>query len=117
MKLPSPGVVGSAGVADLDVTQLRDLYQWASKRVKPTTNQLHFESAIALSAEMTEFAAEYNIQLLTHADEIGTAGPVNVKRMLDGFKGTFPLQVHYLGHGRSGDFFSASLAQSSEIWL
>ncbi|XP_022656215.1 glutamate--cysteine ligase regulatory subunit-like isoform X2 [Varroa jacobsoni] len=84
--LVSQGVVGSAGVADLDVTQLRDLYQWASKRVKPTTNQLHFESAIALSAEMTEFAAEYNIQLLTHADEIGTAGPVNVKRMLDGFK-------------------------------
>ncbi|OQR78201.1 glutamate--cysteine ligase regulatory subunit-like [Tropilaelaps mercedesae] len=83
--LVSQGLVCTVGVADLDVTQLRELYQWA-QLVKPSTNQLHFESAIALSAEMTEFAAEHNIQLLTHADEIATTEPKNVQRMLDGFK-------------------------------
>lgn len=79
------GLACNVGVADLDLTQLRELYQWA--RVKPSTNQLHFESATALSAEMTEFAAEHNIQLLSHADDMATAGPVNVRRMLASFKG------------------------------
>jgi len=84
-ELIAQGLVGTAGVADLDLSQLSELYQWAP-RVKPTTNQLNFDTTCNLSKEMTEFAAENNIQLLSHGDDSDLTSPQTVKRILDGFK-------------------------------
>lgn len=86
-QLIAQGLVCTAGTSDLDISQLRELYQWAPL-VKPTTNQIHFESPFALSADMAQFASDHNIQLLSHADDAlgGTVGPANVRKILSGFK-------------------------------
>ncbi|XP_003737896.1 glutamate--cysteine ligase regulatory subunit [Galendromus occidentalis] len=85
-ELIAQGSVCSAGVADLDLSQLSELYQWAPS-FKPTTNQLCLDTICNLPKEMTEFAAENNIQLLSHGDDKELTSRVNVRRILHGFKG------------------------------
>ncbi|RWS29287.1 Glutamate--cysteine ligase regulatory subunit-like protein [Leptotrombidium deliense] len=55
------------GVTDLDTNQLKDLYFWAQK-VKPSTNQINLEACCVIPPEMTAFANENNVKLLTHND-------------------------------------------------
>lgn len=98
MKLESlvlSGYVCSAGVADLDLSQLSELYHWAPG-AKPTTNQLCLDSICKLPKEMTEFAAENNIQLLSHGDDKELTSKNNVQKILRGFKGSFPLNFEAL---------------------
>jgi len=84
-ELIAQGYVCSAGVADLDLSQLSELYHWAPS-VKPTTNQLCLDTICKLPKEMTEFAAENNIQLLSHGDDKQLTSRTNVQRILRGFK-------------------------------
>ncbi|XP_043937830.1 glutamate--cysteine ligase regulatory subunit isoform X1 [Protopterus annectens] len=54
------------GTSDLDKTLLEQLYQWA--QVKPSSNQVNLASCCVMPPELTAFAKEFDIQLLTHND-------------------------------------------------
>uniref|UniRef100_A0A6I8NS45 Glutamate--cysteine ligase regulatory subunit n=1 Tax=Ornithorhynchus anatinus TaxID=9258 RepID=A0A6I8NS45_ORNAN len=54
------------GTSDLDKTQLEELYQWA--QVKPSSNQVNLASCCVMPPDLTAFAKEFDIQLLTHND-------------------------------------------------
>uniref|UniRef100_UPI00398F1E1F glutamate--cysteine ligase regulatory subunit isoform X1 n=1 Tax=Pristiophorus japonicus TaxID=55135 RepID=UPI00398F1E1F len=54
------------GTSDLDKVLLEQLYQWA--QVKPSSNQVNLASCCVMPPELTAFAKEYDIQLLTHSD-------------------------------------------------
>lgn len=59
-------VILSLGIADLNTKLLEQLYNWA--RVKPCINQVNLESCCVMPKELTEYAKEKDIQLLTHND-------------------------------------------------
>ncbi|XP_069795396.1 glutamate--cysteine ligase regulatory subunit [Narcine bancroftii] len=54
------------GTSDLDKVLLEQLYQWA--QVKPSSNQVNLASCCVMPPELTAFAKDYDIQLLTHGD-------------------------------------------------
>ncbi|XP_077880818.1 glutamate--cysteine ligase regulatory subunit [Ictidomys tridecemlineatus] len=54
------------GTSDLDKTQLEQLYQWA--QVKPNSNQENLASCCVMPPDITAFAKQFDIQLLTHND-------------------------------------------------
>lgn len=54
------------GTSDLDKTQLEQLYQWA--KVKPNSNQVNLASCCVMPPDLTAFAKQFDIQLLTHND-------------------------------------------------
>ncbi|XP_038649793.1 glutamate--cysteine ligase regulatory subunit isoform X1 [Scyliorhinus torazame] len=54
------------GTSDLDKVLLEQLYQWA--QVKPSSNQVNLASCCVMPPELTAYAKEYDIQLLTHSD-------------------------------------------------
>ncbi|XP_019357178.1 PREDICTED: glutamate--cysteine ligase regulatory subunit [Gavialis gangeticus] len=54
------------GTSDLDKTLLEQLYVWA--QVKPSSNQVNLASCCVMPPDLTAFAKEFDIQLLTHND-------------------------------------------------
>nr|XP_032814606.1 glutamate--cysteine ligase regulatory subunit isoform X2 [Petromyzon marinus] len=58
--------VATIGTSDLDSQLLEELYHWA--QVKPASNQVNLASCCVMPPELTAFAKEYDIQLLTHND-------------------------------------------------
>ncbi|KAK1801191.1 hypothetical protein P4O66_022882 [Electrophorus voltai] len=67
--------VAAIGTSDLDKTLLEQLYNWA--QVKPSSNQVNLASCCVMPPDLTAFAKEFDIQLLTHNDSkelIGAAG-------------------------------------------
>ncbi|KFO38036.1 Glutamate--cysteine ligase regulatory subunit [Fukomys damarensis] len=54
------------GTSDLDKTQLEQLYQWA--QIKPNSNQVNLASCCVMPPDLTAFAKQFDIQLLTHND-------------------------------------------------
>ncbi|NWU92034.1 GSH0 ligase, partial [Upupa epops] len=58
--------VVAIGTSDLDKTLLEQLYLWA--RVKPSSNQVNLASCCVMPPDLTAFAKEFDIQLLTHND-------------------------------------------------
>ncbi|KAJ7395296.1 Glutamate--cysteine ligase regulatory subunit [Pitangus sulphuratus] len=54
------------GTSDLDKTLLEQLYLWA--QVKPSSNQVNLASCCVMPPDLTAFAKERDIQLLTHND-------------------------------------------------
>ncbi|XP_072918815.1 glutamate--cysteine ligase regulatory subunit [Hemitrygon akajei] len=58
--------IAAIGTSDLDKGLLEQLYQWA--QVKPSSNQVNLASCCVMPPELTAFAKEYDIQLLTHSD-------------------------------------------------
>ncbi|TSN76553.1 Glutamate--cysteine ligase regulatory subunit [Bagarius yarrelli] len=56
----------SIGTSDLDKPQLEELYNWA--QVKPSSNQVNLASCCVMPPDLTAFAKEFDIQLLTHND-------------------------------------------------
>ncbi|XP_009466645.1 PREDICTED: glutamate--cysteine ligase regulatory subunit [Nipponia nippon] len=54
------------GTSDLDKTQLEQLYLWA--QVKPSSNQVNLASCCVMPPDLTAFAKQFDIQLLTHND-------------------------------------------------
>ncbi|XP_021340468.1 glutamate--cysteine ligase regulatory subunit-like [Mizuhopecten yessoensis] len=59
-------VVHFLGISDLDKVVLEELFNWAT--VKPTINQVNLESCCVMPKDMTDYAKENDIQLLTHND-------------------------------------------------
>ncbi|XP_072536977.1 glutamate--cysteine ligase regulatory subunit [Salminus brasiliensis] len=58
--------VAAIGTSDLDKTLLEQLYNWA--QVKPSSNQVNLASCCVMPPDLTAFAKEFDIQLLTHSD-------------------------------------------------
>ncbi|XP_065597849.1 glutamate--cysteine ligase regulatory subunit [Cyrtonyx montezumae] len=54
------------GTSDLDKTLLEQLYVWA--KVKPSSNQVNLASCCVMPPDLTAFAKQFDIQLLTHND-------------------------------------------------
>ncbi|XP_030062083.1 glutamate--cysteine ligase regulatory subunit [Microcaecilia unicolor] len=54
------------GTSDLDKSMLEQLYLWA--QVKPNSNQVNLASCCVMPPDLTAFAKEFDIQLLTHND-------------------------------------------------
>ncbi|CAG2102379.1 unnamed protein product [Medioppia subpectinata] len=61
------GRASQLGVSDLDTNQLAALYEWAHTS-KPTTNHINLEACCVIPEEMSAYAKQHNIQLLTHND-------------------------------------------------
>ncbi|XP_056270088.1 glutamate--cysteine ligase regulatory subunit [Pseudoliparis swirei] len=58
--------IAAIGTSDLDKDLLEQLYNWA--QVKPSSNQFNLASCCVMPPELTAFAKEFDIQLLTHND-------------------------------------------------
>ncbi|XP_062412338.1 glutamate--cysteine ligase regulatory subunit isoform X2 [Sardina pilchardus] len=58
--------VTAIGTSDLDKALLEQLYNWA--QVKPSSNQVNLASCCVMPPDLTAFAKEFDIQLLTHND-------------------------------------------------
>ncbi|XP_028668261.1 glutamate--cysteine ligase regulatory subunit [Erpetoichthys calabaricus] len=58
--------IAAIGTSDLDKTLLEQLHTWA--QVKPSSNQVNLASCCVMPPDLTAFAKEYDIQLLTHND-------------------------------------------------
>ncbi|KAM7162025.1 glutamate--cysteine ligase regulatory subunit [Macrochelys suwanniensis] len=54
------------GTSDLDKTLLEQLYLWS--QVKPNSNQVNLASCCVMPPDLTAFAKQFDIQLLTHND-------------------------------------------------
>ncbi|KAJ7332468.1 hypothetical protein JRQ81_014648 [Phrynocephalus forsythii] len=54
------------GTSDLDKALLEQLFMWA--QVKPSSNQVNLASCCVMPPDLTAFAKEFDIQLLTHND-------------------------------------------------
>ncbi|UYV77961.1 GCLM [Cordylochernes scorpioides] len=65
-QLVDSGEVLTIGASDLDLSHLSQLHKWA--RIKPAVNQVNLESCCVMPLDMTAYAKENNIQLLTHSD-------------------------------------------------
>ncbi|KAF7663662.1 hypothetical protein LDENG_00204260 [Lucifuga dentata] len=58
--------IAAIGTSDLDKDLLEQLYNWA--QVKPSSNQVNLSSCCVMPPDLTAFAKEFDIQLLTHND-------------------------------------------------
>ncbi|KPP72766.1 glutamate--cysteine ligase regulatory subunit-like [Scleropages formosus] len=58
--------IAAIGTSDLDKLLLEQLYMWA--QIKPSSNQVNLASCCVMPPDLTAFAKEYDIQLLTHND-------------------------------------------------
>nr|XP_022320362.1 glutamate--cysteine ligase regulatory subunit-like [Crassostrea virginica]XP_022320928.1 glutamate--cysteine ligase regulatory subunit-like [Crassostrea virginica] len=54
------------GIADLNKERLEELYNWA--KIKPGINQVNLESCCVMPKDLTEYAKQNDIQLLSHND-------------------------------------------------
>ncbi|MEE6495689.1 hypothetical protein FKM82_002118 [Ascaphus truei] len=61
--------VVAIGTSDLDKPLLEQLYLWA--QVKPNSNQVNLASCCIMPPDLTAFAKQFDIQLLTHSDPKG----------------------------------------------
>ncbi|TRY96025.1 hypothetical protein DNTS_006091 [Danionella cerebrum] len=58
--------IAAIGTSDLDKSLLEQLYSWA--QIKPSSNQVNLASCCVMPPDLTAFAKEFDIQLLTHND-------------------------------------------------
>ncbi|XP_074524412.1 glutamate--cysteine ligase regulatory subunit [Halichoeres trimaculatus] len=58
--------IAAIGTSDLDKDLLEQLYNWA--QIKPSSNQVNLASCCVMPPDLTAFAKEFDIQLLTHND-------------------------------------------------
>ncbi|KAM7012109.1 glutamate--cysteine ligase regulatory subunit [Tautogolabrus adspersus] len=58
--------IAAIGTSDLDKDLLEQLYNWA--QVKPSSDQVNLASCCVMPPDLTAFAKEFDIQLLTHND-------------------------------------------------
>lgn len=58
--------IAAIGTSDLDKDLLEQLYNWA--QVKPSSNQVNLASCCVMPPDLTAFAKDFDIQLLTHND-------------------------------------------------
>ncbi|PKK28040.1 glutamate-cysteine ligase, modifier subunit [Columba livia] len=68
------------GTSDLDKTLLEQLYLWA--QVKPSSNQVNLASCCVMPPDLTAFAKQFDIQLLTHNDPKELLGEASFQEVL-----------------------------------
>nr|XP_053639021.1 glutamate--cysteine ligase regulatory subunit-like [Cherax quadricarinatus] len=62
----SRGTVASIGLADVSTKLFTELYEWA--KIKPSAVQVNLSSCCIVSPELSAFAQQHDIQVLTHND-------------------------------------------------
>ncbi|XP_054156934.1 glutamate--cysteine ligase regulatory subunit-like [Oppia nitens] len=60
------GRTAQLGISDMDTNQLKQLYEWSAN--KPSTNHINLDACCVIPEDMSAFAKQNNIQLLTHND-------------------------------------------------
>ncbi|XP_076269103.1 glutamate-cysteine ligase modifier subunit [Rhynchophorus ferrugineus] len=65
-KYVEDGVVGQLGIADVEESTFRELYEWA--KVKPNIIQINLSTCCVVPATLQGFCKENDIKLLTHSD-------------------------------------------------
>ncbi|KAK7080385.1 hypothetical protein SK128_004082 [Halocaridina rubra] len=63
------GTVVDIGLADVSTRLFRELYEWA--KVKPSTVQVNLSSCCVVPQELSTFAQQHDVQVLTHSDPAG----------------------------------------------
>ncbi|KAI4797007.1 hypothetical protein KUCAC02_026608, partial [Chaenocephalus aceratus] len=76
--------IAAIGTSDLDKDLLEQLYTWA--QVKPSSNQVNLASCCVMPPDLTAFAKEFDIQLLTHNDPKEMVERVYIRRRGEEFK-------------------------------
>ncbi|ESN96249.1 hypothetical protein HELRODRAFT_67967, partial [Helobdella robusta] len=66
--LVGKGLVYTLGVCDLNINHLQTLYEWAE--IKPIINQMNLANCCVIPPEMSQYAQNKEIQLLTHSDPV-----------------------------------------------
>ncbi|MCL4130322.1 UNVERIFIED_CONTAM: hypothetical protein GTU68_053337, partial [Idotea baltica] len=61
------GDVTTLGIADVNPSLFKELYDWAE--VKPSIIQVNLSSCCTVSEELTKFATQSDVQVLTHNDD------------------------------------------------
>jgi glutamate--cysteine ligase regulatory subunit len=89
----SNGKASQLGISDLDTNQLMQLYEWAQTS-KPTTNHINLEACCVIPPEMSAYAKQNNIQLLTHNDPKGNPFFNSISFINNSFDNVF--QILYL---------------------
>lgn len=74
--------VYSLGVSDLNKDQLQELYEWTT--VKPCINQVNLTTCCVIPPELTEYAREHDIQLLTHNDPPVILSDTDFQQLMSG---------------------------------
>lgn len=77
----------SLGSSDLDGDQLRELFE--SSQIKPSSSQINLDSCCDIPADLSSFAKNNSIQLLTHNDPSGKLHSVNSNSFFFYIKLTF----------------------------
>ncbi|XP_075879048.1 glutamate--cysteine ligase regulatory subunit [Nelusetta ayraudi] len=72
--------IAAIGTSDLDKDLLEQLYNWA--QVKPSSNQVNLASCCVMPPDLTAFAKEFDIQLLTHSDAKELISPAAFREAL-----------------------------------
>lgn len=63
------GKVLQIGVADLEESTFRTLYEWA--KIKPSIIQINLATCCVVPPTLQAFCKENEVQLLTHSDPVG----------------------------------------------
>lgn len=68
-KLVLNGKVLQIGVADVEETIFKSIYEWA--KIKPSIIQINLATCCVVPPTLQSFCKENDVQLLTHSDPIG----------------------------------------------
>ncbi|XP_076050312.1 glutamate-cysteine ligase modifier subunit [Oratosquilla oratoria] len=79
-KMVDSGKVTNIGIADVSTQLFMDLYAWAM--VKPSTVQVNLSSCCVVPEDLTSFAKENLVQVLTHNDPIDMGDEALVQEIL-----------------------------------
>lgn len=61
--------ISQIGVADVEVSTFKSLYQWAE--IKPSIIQINLATCCVVPPTLQTFCKEHDVQLLTHSDSVG----------------------------------------------
>ncbi|CAI4223662.1 unnamed protein product [Auanema sp. JU1783] len=93
--LVDEGVVHTLGVADLDVDRMKLLTDNV-KKYRPSINHYSIDGCCAVASELSDFAKQHDIQLLTHNDCRSLAFPETLKSLVSTIVGQ-NLDAHHDG--------------------
>lgn len=94
------GAVTAIGLADVSTSLFTELYEWA--KIKPSTMQVNLSSCCIVPQELSTFAQQHDIQVLTHNDpaEIVDEDTVSTITSRLGLSGT-QCQIQWIARHRS----------------
>lgn len=106
-KLVDEGHVVALGCADLDVDDLRRLWDGA-QHVKPLVNHYYLSACCSVPSELKDYAKQHDIVLLTHSD----SNPfIDVDQLKLAFDDLAPISSKF-----DADFSSESSTFDADAW-